>query len=1156
MSSGYYRHPTLHHDTVVFVCEDDLWTVPTAGGVARRLTSNLGPVSWPRLSADGQHLAFVGSEDGESAIYVMPALGGPARRVTHLGGSNILVGWLPTEDGTAERILFANNAGQPFATLFHLYTVGLKGDVPTKINLGPARTLSLGPNQMRVIGRNTVDPARWKRYRGGTAGQLWIDDGSSAFKPLVPHSPGGPLQGNLSSPMFIGHADAPRIYFIADHEGIGNLYSCQPDGHGLRRHTHHEDYYARHACADSSGQGQIVYQAGADLFLFNVETSESRKIEIDFRSSQTQRHRKFVSAGRYTDGWALHPKGHSTALTTRGKLFAFANFEGAVQQLGETPQPAAADVMDATDTTTTATRYRLAEWLNDGQRIVAVTDEAGEERIVVFHLNPKPDQPNQPAYELLDGLDIGRPLALQVNPKQDQLVLSNHRHELIFIDLTTRELKRIDRGRATQIMGFDWSPDGVWVAYACSISLQNTAIKLWNAATGEIHQITQPVLQDYAPAFDPQGRFLYFISQRDFTPTNDALQFEYSFLRGQRPYLITLQKETLSPFVPRLKPDDEKDKAKEKDKDKRKDTEAAETPSKDDEAASAESNPNEANPPAEGADVADIAKADRDKKDKPGDKPIQIDLDGITERILAFPVAEGRYGQIIGTKGGRVLYTRYPVEAATDTGEGDKPEAGRGVLFAYDFESLKEEVFVTGVINLDMSRDHARVIYRSGWRLRVLNADSNPSSDDSPGRRSGWLDLTRIKVPVVPTAEWRQMFREAWRLQRDQFWTPDMSQVDWLAVHDRYLPLVDRVSCRSEFSDLMWEMQGELGTSHAYEFGGDYRSGPNYAQGYLGADCEFDETANRWRITKLVHGDAWNEDVHSPLLAPGINAQIGDAIIAIAGHTLSKTFTPAASLINLAGEEVTLELADSAGQSRMVTVKTLDSEGPARYREWVEDNRRRVHDATQGRIGYVHVPDMGARGFAEFHRSYLAELGCDGLVVDVRYNGGGNVSSLILEKLARKRIGYSVSRWGEIPQPYMYESIGGPLVALTNEHAGSDGDIFCHSFKQLKLGPLIGKRTWGGVVGIWPRHALVDGTVTTQPEFSFWFEDVGWGVENYGIVPDIEIDNTPEDYARHHDAQLERAIEEALRLLEANPPRKPAFDQRPSRAIPKLPQVE
>jgi tricorn protease len=436
----------------------------------------------------------------------------------------------------------------------------------------------------------------------------------------------------------------------------------------------------------------------------------------------------------------------------------------------------------------------------------------------------------------------------------------------------------------------------------------------------------------------------------------------------------------------------------------------------------------------------------------------------------------------------------------------------------------------------------------------VVNAGEKPKdSSDKTTREAGWLDLERIRVSIEPRAEWRQMYREAWRLQRDQFWTEDMASVDWNRVNEIYEPLLDRVATRGEFSDLLWEMQGELGTSHAYEYGGDYRPAPSYDMGVLGAHYEWDPEAGGYRITRILQGDPGEPGKDSPLNRVGADIRVGDVILTIGGQHLTETVTPDQALVHQAGLEVQLTLASrDGGEPRRVSVKTLSTERPIRYREWVDTNRKRVHEATDGRIGYLHIPDMGAAGYAEFHRGFLVEAHRDGLIVDVRYNGGGHVSQLLLEKLGRKRLGYDVERWGAI-KPYPDESIVGPMVAITNEHAGSDGDVFSHCFKLLGLGPLVGKRTWGGVVGVWPRHALVDGTLTTQPEFAFWFEDVGWSLENHGTVPDVELDIKPQDYAAHRDPQLEQAIAMTLEALKAHPPEKPDFSKRPNLAPPKLP---
>lgn len=1107
MSSGYYRYPTIGDESVVFVCEDDLWTVPATGGIARRLTSGLATATYPILSPDGRWLAFTGREEGQPEVYLMPGGGGPAKRLTYLGGGYCrTVTW----DG-AGRIVFANSASQPFGSLVHLYALDPQRGDMTQIGVGPARTISYSAKGGVVIGRNIGAPAMWKRYRGGRTGQIWIDEkGEGDFQRLRT------VQGNLASPIWIGE----RIYFLSDHEGIGNLYSCLSDGQDVRRHTDHEEYYARNASSDGR---RIVYHAGGDLYLFDPETDVVQAIEVDFRSPQTQRNRRFVDAARYLDSYALHPKGHTLAITSRGKAFTMANWEGPVLQHGQAAGP----------------RYRLLDWLNDGKRLIGVTDEPGEEAFVIMPANGLGER------TLIQDLDIGRPDALAVSPTKDQILFSNHRFELCLLDLDSRELTVIDRGKNERIAGFCWSPDGRWAAYSVSISLQVTVLKLWQAETGQVTLLTDPVLRDVAPAFDPSGRYLYFLSYRHFDPVYDNLQFDLGFPMGMRPFLITLRKEDRSPFsLAEPAESDEQDGREEGDSRQVGEHQEDEEP----ETGLAQEEPDEAPEASEGA-------AEKPKEAEP--KRIQVDLDGIERRIVGFPVDEGRYGRIEGIGGGKVIYSRYPVEGALGRSFLPSVPPAKGELLVYDFEEQTEDTLITGISDFVLSSDHGHLGYRAGNRLRVLKAGQRPNKEagSKPGPKSGWVDLGRIKVSIVPGIEWQQMYREAWRLQRDHFWTPDMANVDWLAVYERYLPLVERAASRSEFSDLIWEMQGELGTSHSYEFGGDYRPEPRYDQGYLGADLVFDDSCESWRVERIVQGDAWDEDADSPLRKPGINVAAGDRILAINGRPLSRLHSPGRALVNLAGEEITLAVArDDQTQPRLVTVRALRSEEPARYREWVTNNRRIVHEATGGRVGYIHIPDMMAAGYAEFHRGYLAEVDREGLIVDVRFNNGGHVSSLILEKLARKRLGYEYSRWGEDPLPYPVESVLGPMVALTNEQAGSDGDIFSHGFKMLGLGPLIGMRTWGGVVGISPKATLVDGSITTQPEYSTWFTDVGWGIENYGTEPDIEVEIRPQDYGRGLDPQLQRAIEEIQRLLAEHPPQVPDLGrERPNLALPKLP---
>ena len=1054
--AGYLRHPTLNGDTVVFVCDDDLWRVDAAGGVARRLTAGLGEPSTPALSVDGRQIAFVGRDEQHPEVYLMSADGGAPRRMTWLGPDVMVRGWTP--DG---HILFVTTYGQPFFRNYRAFTLSPEGGMPELVPLGQVNHLAFGPGNAKVIGRNTSDPARWKRYRGGTAGYLWIDaDGSGEFRRMRE------LAGNITSPMWIGE----RIYYLSDAEGVGNLYSCRPDGSDARRHTDHDDFYARHAQTDGR---RIVYQCGADVWLFDPGTDAPRRLAIDVPSPRTQSLRRFVEAADNLAGYAPHPAGHSLAIEARGKLFTFALWEGAVRQHG---------VPDGV-------RYRLGQWLADGETLVAVGDETHEERLVVMRGGEQKTLP----------WDIGRVIAMRAAPVGQKIAIANHRHEVLIADLDANTFAVVDRSNSGRSEHVAWSPDGAWLAYTFWTSPRHSAIKLHDVAAKTSTLVTDPEFRDYSPSFDPSGKYLYFLSLRTFDPVYDAIQFELSFPRAARPYLIALRADLRPPFdpEPRGMQDDE-------------------------------------------------SKGSRDVKPQTS-TPVRVDLDGIVRRVAAFPVPEGRFGQLAAVAGDKVVWTVHPVTGAHGRG-GHKDLPGRLELF--DFRTMKSEVLVERVDSFDVADDHLTLVLREGKRLRAIRADRKPDPrerapqpGDEPSRKSGFIDLSRVRVSVDPRREWAQMLHEVWRLQRDQFWVPDMSGIDWQAVYRRYEPLLARIATRSELSDLIWEIQGELGTSHAYEMGGDYRKPPAVALGHLGAELRLAEDGNGYEIVRTVEGDPWDAGADSPLNAIGVQARPGERIVAVNGQPVSRERPPQALLVHQAKAKVELTLRDGAsGATRNVLVTTLADEVPARYREWVERNRDWVHAQSDGRIGYLHLPDMMSAGFAEFHRYFGTECDRDALIVDVRYNRGGHVSQLLLEKVARRRVGYDLTRWGQ-PEPYPLESPAGAVVALTNEHAGSDGDIFSHCFKLMKIGPLLGTRTWGGVIGINPRHHLVDGTETTQPEYSFWFNDVGFAVENYGTDPEIEVDNAPQDARTGHDRQLERAL--AVALERARAVAKPDFGARP-----------
>ncbi|MEJ5384982.1 MAG: PDZ domain-containing protein [Fimbriimonadales bacterium] len=1060
---GYYRFPTIHGDTVAFACEDDLWTVSVSGGYARRLTTSLSEVATPRFSPDGQWIAFVARDEGHPEVYVMPAAGGEPRRLTYQAAARVqVVGWTP--DG--QSVIYASSAARPPREVW-LWRVPLEGGLPQQYPYGLAHHISFGPNGAVILGRHTGDPAWWKRYRGGTAGVFWIDrTGEGNFERFKP------TEGNLTAPMWIGN----RIYFVSDHEGIANIYSCTPDGGDLQRHTNHREYYVRYPSTDGA---RIVYHAGADLYVLDLATGEERQIPVELRSPRTQAQRKFVDSAKYLQEYALHPQGHTLLLTVRGKPFVMGNWEGAVLQHGEAQ----------------GARYRLSQFLPDGTRILTVSDASGEPRLELH----APDGVTR--YE---SLDIGHPYQMAVCPTTDRAALSNHRLELMLFDIAKGELRLIERSDSAAIAGFAWSPCGRWLAYSFAPNERTHILKIYDADTGAIHELTRPEFRDVSPAWDPDGEMLYFLSYRDYDPVPDNLQYELSFPMGMRVMAIVLRKDIPNPLLPQPRPFEESAKPK-------------------------------------------------DETAQPTEpKTTTIDFEDIHLRVITVPLPAGIYGQVAGLSKKRVLATQFPVEGTLGTSWWSEDGEGKGTLLMYDFLNAKTETLAGKVNDFTLSLDGKTLAYRSGKRLRVVPAGQKPDEKHEsapPSRESGWIDLSRVRCAVVPTREWQQMYREAWRLQREFFWSADMSGVDWQKVYDRYYPLLERVATRSEFSDLMWEMQGELGTSHCYEFGGDYRQPPQYSVGLLGAEFEWDAAAQGYRITRILTGDPWLDDADSPLNEPGVNAQVGEALIAVNGRPLTPAFTPGEALLHQAGAVVQLTLRAPSGETRTVTTRTLSDESKLRYRDWVNRNRAYVHEKTNGQVGYIHIPDMGSAGFSEFHRAFMPELTRPALIVDVRANGGGYVSALLLEKLGRKRLGYDVPRWGK-PMPYPYDSPMGPLVALTDERAGSDGDMFSHAFKLMKLGVLIGKRTWGGVIGISPKSVFVDQGLTTQPEYAFWFHDVGWRVENYGTDPDIEVDYAPQDYMAGRDPQLERAIAEIMRQLEANPPKLPDFEPRPKLPLP------
>ncbi|MEM0321683.1 MAG: PDZ domain-containing protein [Thermoprotei archaeon] len=1029
---AYISQPDILGDIVVFVSDDDLWLLRLGDDTPVRLTVGFGVVGSPRISPDGQSVAFRGSVIGGqnvSEAYIVSINGGRARRLTYFGSQYTdVVGW--SADG---RLIVCSDYNRPFRSWRELFIVDPRGGEPVRLPYGPATSLLLTPIGT-LLGRNTVDLPHWKRYRGGTKGEFWIDRGNrGVFEKFFD------LEGNLNSPMWVGD----RFYFVSDHEGIGNVYSVNAEGRDLRKHTNQGVYYVRNARSDGR---RIVYQCGGELYLLDPLSGIESKLEVDVPSPMRQKEPKFVEVSKFVEEYRPHPQNPISVFTVRGKPFVMGNWEGAPIQVGE-PDGA---------------RYRHAQFTADGLRLLVVSDQSGEERLELYTLRDG-------GKKVFDH-DFGLVEELKASPNGALAALANNRFELWLINLESGDAKLLDRSEYGVISGLDWHPSGKWLAYSFPENHEATSIRIVGVDSMNPVRVSTPTSHDFSPSFDPEGKYLYYLSSRHLDPVYDRVVFDLGFPKPVKPFLVTLKASTPSPF--NRTPSYESDSHKETDG--------------------------------------------------------EVDLKGIELRVEPFPVEEGNYSKIVGAKG-KVLLLSHPVEGAMSTWLWSTATPTNATIEAYSLVDLAKDVFMQGVTDFEPSTTREAIIVKVGDAYRYVKVDQKPEDrGKEPGPRTGWINLARIKVLVDPEKEWSQMLRETWRLMRENYWREDLAGVDWEAIYERYARLLNRVNTRFELSDVIREMQGEMGTSHAYEIGGDYGEQKVYPVGGLGAELEFN--GEGYVIKNLFLGDPSNEGEKSPLLTAGVNVNVGDTILSIDGKRLDRYTTPNQLLLNRAGEQVVLQIKTKQGETRSVTVTTLRNEKTLIYRSWVEANRRYVHEKSGGKVGYIHIPDMGPFGYAEFHRLYPLESTYDALIVDVRYNGGGHVSHLILEKLARRRIGYDKPRRGK-PYPYPPYSVNGPIVAITNEQAGSDGDIFSHGFKLLGLGPLIGRRTWGGVVGINPRVRLVDGTFVTQPQFAFWFKDVGWGIENWGTEPTLWVENKPQDYAKGVDTQLEKAIEEALRLL-------------------------
>ncbi|MER7235075.1 S41 family peptidase [Streptomyces olivaceus] len=1124
---SYLRLPHLSGDQLCFVAEDDLWIAPLDGpGRARRLTVDRTKTGPPRFSPDGRHIAYTSWRTLVPEVHLVPVDGGPGRQLTHWGGLDTRVcGWSPPGPDCAAAVLAVASHGEPFSHLTWAHKVSPDGDPGRRLPWGPVTDIQVADldGERRTLllnGTPPHEPAAWKRYRGGATGRLWLHG-----EQLLPD-----LGGHLAAPMFTGG----RIAFLSDHEGVGNLYSCAHDGTGLRRHTDHDAFYARNAASDGT---RVVYQCAGDLWIVDdlAPGSAPRRLDVRLSGPRAGRRTYQVPAAQHVGGVSVDETGRASAVVVRGSLYWLTHRDGPARTIADTP----------------GVRVRLPEMLGESGRIAYVSDAEGEDAVEIAHL---PRATGGRAARRLASGRLGRVLELVSDPTGDRLAVASHDGRLLLLDVTegdaevARVLDAVDAPEAETAPGAEptpataaaaaptatpaaggtvteltrslngpvrdlaFSPDGAWLTWSHpGIGRTLRQIKMariggQNGPAPLVVDVTDGRFEDENPVFTRDGRYLAFLSWRGFDPVYDVHTGDLSFPLGCRPYLVPLSSATPSPFA--LNP--------------------------------------EGRPAAGGLDPLE------DESGEGG--AVTVETEGLASRVTPFPVTASKYSTLCPVEGGGLVWLRWPISGALgETFANPADPSEQPTLEHFHLAKARKSELVGHLDWFRVSGDGSRLVVLDEGDLRAV-----PATEAGDGDSTTWIDLRRILHEADPAAEWRQAYEEAGRLTRAHFWDPGMCGIDWDAVLDQYRPLVERVASPDDFADLLREVLGELGTSHAYVAAARRNEGPAHyqrRQGLLGANFVCREGS--WLVRRILPGDSSDSRARSPLAGTGIRE--GAVLTHVDGRPVDPVTGPFPLLAGAGGTTVELTFAPAEGgpgPSRRVAVVPLTDERPLRYQDWVAKRREVVRELSDGRCGYLHIPDMGGSGWAQFNRDLRMEVSRPALIVDVRGNAGGHISELVVEKLTRTILGWDLTRDAQ-PVSYASNAPRGPVVAVADEATSSDGDMITAAFKLLRLGPVVGQRTWGGVVGMTGRHVLGDGTVITVPMNAAWFDAYGWSVENYGVAPDVEALRTPLDWAEGRYTVLDEAVRLSLELLAANPPATPpGYTGVPDRSRPPLPPRE
>jgi tricorn protease len=1045
--------PAISGDRIAFSYANDLWVASLDGGGVRRLTSHPGVEGNPRFSPDGKWIAFSGEYDGNVDVYVVAAEGGVPRRLTWHPGADIPQGF--TADGAA--VLFTSPREVYTARFLQLFTVPVTGGMASKLPIPNAAKATYSPDGSRVLYQPIGDAfTQWKHYRGGQAARLMLFDNKTYAVTQIPQPAS---RSNDTDPMWIGD----RIYFLSDRGGELNLHSFDPKTKEVRQLTRFTDFPIINA---SAGGGKIIFERAGYLHTFDPASGKDARLKIGVAADLIETRARFAKGTKYARNTSLSPSGARLALELRGEILTVPAEKGDDRNL----------------TGSVAAHDRSPAWSPDGKSIAWFSDEGGEYQLMI---SPQ-DGKGTPRKLPLGG--AGFYADPRWSPDGKMISFTDNSRTLYVADVASGAVSKVSTQPLYSPGAFDsttqsWSPDSKWLAYVRRSVTYMGRIYLYGVESKESRPLTDGLSDAGSPAFDPNGKYLYFLVSTNAGPVQDWFSMSGAdMLATSSIYLAVLPKGVVSPLA---KESDEEGVKKEEPEEK------------------------------------------KDSKAEPAPVAVKIDFDGLTQRIVAVPNGDAGYSSLQTGKSGEIYYLK------ASTGQNRFSDETGDTLYRYKLKTRKEESLVDKVDDYEVSRDNKKVYLR--MKDTFVIADLGDKVDATKNK----LAVDKIEVPVDPRAEWSQIFNEAWRINRDYFYDPNMHGVDWKAMREKYAVFLDDLSVRQDLNRVMRWMHSELSVGHHRLSGGDSLANTDARPGgLLGADYAIDN--GRYRFAKVYGGLNWNPNLRAPLTEPGVDVKAGEYLLAVEGRELRAPEDLYSRFERTAGRIVEITVGPSADGkgSRSVKVVPIETETALRNRDWVEGNLRKVTEATNGRVAYVYVPNTSTLGHEYFKRYFFPQADREAIIVDERHNGGGQVADYYIDILRRPFISNWAMRYGaDLRTPLA--AIQGPKAMIIDETAGSGGDLLPWMFRKLSLGPLIGRRTWGGLVGILGFPVLMDGGTITAPNLAIWTEE-GWIVENEGVAPDIEVEQTPADVIAGRDPQLERAIAIVMQQLAAHPPAKMA----------------